>query len=730
MMLSSSQINCNAHVWLAKRVAIVATIFIATRSVANASLVPSISLLSNHNASALLEISTGSSLRRRTRGEDASDFQQQQRNLQGDSSFYQTIGSGALGSQNFMMSVGNPMKGLAGNPDNASLEKWPARLGTTLQLYKRPLDNIILFDPDNTPPGKNTYDWSSIDEMIENANAYQHHIIIRLFIHWPGRPLALPDFLQNKIDLVRYHSDIIPYYGDATLRRVLKSFIVAFGRRYDGNTRIYSIQAGLIGSWGEWHTVGCSFKGEPCLPDYVKDELTQWYAQAFRKTKIQVRYPDNVLAFSNGMGFHDDSFTYTTVGGVYNGGLDKNAIFWTMANAFNTSTFWQNSPMGGEFRPDNAVNIFRPGAYKAGTQYKQDFMVCVRITHSSYVAWIRGYVSGGVGPSPEEENARVASSRLGYNFMIDKIGLYKNSKGNTDMYVYMRQIGVAPFYYDFALHLLCGAEGYAISHARTGIPKSVLLTEGDTYVAVLSDIPAQSCSNTDVELQLKSPYLYDERPIRWAQGTGRVILRNIPFQGDNGSPPPPPPPLPTPVPPPVSIPTTVVLDQRPQPKPSPSIPIPSKPKPKPNPSPYGPKPSPLKSRIPNNEFGIIGNCYLVCAAQGQCPNRAARGKDVGIMFSKEVKEFSLYKVGNALTLRCNVGQNNKNPNLVIKKVVYTWPTDRQSTVTKLPYAMQGNFGTVPVNYLSYKGGKRVNVVAYDGNNVAIGKRTILFKLID
>lgn len=45
-----------------------------------------------------------------------------------------------------------------------------------------------------------------------------------------------------------------PDYEDKNLRRSIKSLVAALGKKYDGDPRIGFITAGLLGTWGEWHT--------------------------------------------------------------------------------------------------------------------------------------------------------------------------------------------------------------------------------------------------------------------------------------------------------------------------------------------------------------------------------------------------------------------------------------------------------------------------------------------
>jgi hypothetical protein len=62
-------------------------------------------------------------------------------------------------------------------------------------------------------------------------------------------------------------------------------------------------------SWnrGEWHT----YPANGLLPDATKRNVYTWYKNAFQQTKLQTRDP--LDAPGGGIGFHDDSFAFSTV---------------------------------------------------------------------------------------------------------------------------------------------------------------------------------------------------------------------------------------------------------------------------------------------------------------------------------------------------------------------------------------------------------------------------------
>ena len=427
-----------------------------------------------------------------------------------------------FGEFNPNVAIGNPMKGLAGNPWANKLEYWPESLKASLGVFKIPLDTVLLQDPD-TVSANEAYNWTVVDEALELVESYHMHGIIRFWVHWPGKPLALPDYMERqpkKVELISTWGDVAPYYGDPIFRDELKKFIMAFGKRYDGDTRLFAIQGGFLGRYGEWHTTGCEYKNDKCLPDYVKDETYGWLSKAFTQTKVQVRYPNHRIAFEGGAGFHDDSYTYTTVGGKANGGFDKNAMFWTMANANSVSEFWKRGPMGGEVRPEN-IDVFKP-SYPGGTEWHQDFMVCATTTHTTYMLHSASFVRGGPGPGDEYNNARFAHVRMGYNFRVDNVAAaLSTNTNNVDLAVTMVQEGVAPFYYPLYLSAYC--EGIKKSSQKI---MSDLHDKGNSAVILLTGVPSTTNCLGSVELKLESPFTYTERPIKWAQGSdGKVILR-------------------------------------------------------------------------------------------------------------------------------------------------------------------------------------------------------------
>jgi hypothetical protein len=113
--------------------------------------------------------------------------------------------------------------------------------------------------------GYDEFDWTRLEKMLDDIAARGHQTVFRIFLEYPGKKGAVPEFLVN--DGLKVHKYLntntqplpraqveTPDYEDQNLRRSLKTFIAALGKRYDGDPRIGFITAGLLGTWGEWHT--------------------------------------------------------------------------------------------------------------------------------------------------------------------------------------------------------------------------------------------------------------------------------------------------------------------------------------------------------------------------------------------------------------------------------------------------------------------------------------------
>jgi hypothetical protein len=162
---------------------------------------------------------------------------------------------------------------------------------------------------------------------------------------------------------------------------------------------------------------------------------------------LLIRYPNKTGSFSPAalpIGYHDDSFAFSTIAPPSWHFLGQ------MAEARETNK-WRTQPIGGEVRPEvqrcmwdtNQTNCVPAG---------QEFARCVDLTHASWML-NQGAFSPGLTGDPKML-ALAGSARLGYELYVSNAVLVDASvSGPLQVSVELRNIGVAPFYYNWPVQL-------------------------------------------------------------------------------------------------------------------------------------------------------------------------------------------------------------------------------------------------------------------------------------
>ena len=328
---------------------------------------------------------------------------------------------------------GNPLKGFV--PFDGSTASFPY----SMEWFYIPVSAV--------QTGMNTFDWTALDSHLNAISSRGHQAVFRFYLDYPAMPTGVPQFLINggltMNSYSEYGGGLCPNYSDQNLRTAIKNFIAALGARYDGNSKVGFITAGLLGFWGEWHCYpydSDTSDGKPNWEpsDIVKNEILTAFDNAFNKTPLLLRYPAANAPNMN-FGYHDDSFVWETL----------NTNSWNFVPrlvAAGVQNKWQQQPIGGELRPEIQDTIFENSTWTGGNGEK--WTDCVNATH---VTWlmneaIKRYSYG----STEYNNAITAAKQMGYDFRIEK-AYYDNLSGSSSsLYVGIdiKNIGTAPFYYD------------------------------------------------------------------------------------------------------------------------------------------------------------------------------------------------------------------------------------------------------------------------------------------
>lgn len=351
--------------------------------------------------------------------------------------------------------VENPLKGLVPYAGDGR-DQFPH----TLEFDYLPLSALVL--------DHERYDWKPLDQLLNGIAARGHQAVFRIYLEYPGRKGVIPPFLVREgLKVHRYLNTNTqpeppaeietPDYGDPKLRRVLQQFIAALGRRYDGDARIGFLTAGLLGTWGEWHTYP---REELFAGKAVQAEVLAAYEAAFRQTPVLLRYPagdaDPRLTSTarRKFGYHDDSFAWAT---LHTGKRDEEWFYMTALRAAGPAALerWKTHPIGGEIRPEAWGQVFdaRPANPKI-----QNFRQCVEATH---VSWLMD--SGMFEKRQNAERVRRAETevrRMGYEFHVPAVTVGPAAGGKLRVKVELENRGVAPFYYPWRARFgVLNAEG-------------------------------------------------------------------------------------------------------------------------------------------------------------------------------------------------------------------------------------------------------------------------------
>jgi hypothetical protein len=402
----------------------------------------------------------------------------------------------------------NPLKGFIpfydayGSADTPIVNDFPH----SMEYFYVPLRNLMN-DPDSF-----TFE-TGMEPQLQSIISRGHQAVMRVYLDYPTRPTGIPQFLLDEGLKVHHYThfgnslqrtdSVSPDYDDPNLVKALETFIAAFGEKYDGDPRIGFIEIGLVGFWGEWHTwpqdgntqetaVLKSLpnpKEENWMPsDATQERIIKAYDDAFNKTRILMRYPmlppngqqsgpgrlEKYGSLKYNIGYHDDSFAYTTLFGEdwyfmgkmeWSGAIDK----------------WKTEPIGGELRPEIQLSVWSNPPIRHDVE---NFTATVDGTH---VSWLIAHaiftVKSVTSDTAVYKQALAGARHMGYEFYVSAVRL-PDITTNSPLEVSLRvqNTGVAPFYYDWPVELgVLDSSGKLITTYQSDWKiTSILPAEGNT----------------------------------------------------------------------------------------------------------------------------------------------------------------------------------------------------------------------------------------------------------
>lgn len=376
--------------------------------------------------------------------------------------------------------------------------------------------------------GYDEFDWRPLEKMLDEIAGRGNQAVFRVYLEYPKRRGVIPEFLRR--DGLKIHqylntntqplppADVeTPDYEDKNLRRSLKSFIAALGKKYDGDPRIGFITAGLLGTWGEWHNHP---RNDLFASKAVQQEVMDAYEAAFKVTPVLLRYPagenndrQKAKNADRPFGYHDDSFAWATLD---TGKKSDSWFYMSLLKAAGPQAEdkWKTHPIGGEIRPEAWGMVFDE---QPEEKRIQNFRQCVEATH---VTWLMdsGMFKKGQ-PAERIERAKREVQRMGYEFHAPAVTIGPVSDGKLKVSLEVENRGVAPFYYDWKPEFGLLTGGRAVKTAA-GAGRLTGLLPGDRPRVWADTLDVRGLPPGVYTLAVRVPNpLPSGKPIRFANAT-------------------------------------------------------------------------------------------------------------------------------------------------------------------------------------------------------------------
>ena len=363
--------------------------------------------------------------------------------------------------------------------------------------------------------GPNEFDWTAIESLLNDVQSRGNQSIVRVYLEYPGQKNLIPKFLvDGGLKVHKYMCTNTepakpietPNYEDPNLQKTLKQFIVAFGKKYDGDPRLVYITAGLLGTWGEWHTYP---KNELWASKETQAIVLDAYQQAFKSTPVLLRYPagkedwDQVENQSRNFGYHDDSFAWAT---LPTGKQDDDWFFQTKLIKAKATEKWKTHPIGGEVRPEawGCCHDEKPCTPKG-----QGFAECRDVTH---VTWLMESGMFEKKSSPQRlKRATEDARKMGYEFFVESASVVALKNDDHQLKVVIKNTGIAPFYHSgWPLELRAGTDSTASTLATKWELTEILPGQSKTFEMKVSFDAANG-----FEIRVPNP-MKKGKPLRFA----------------------------------------------------------------------------------------------------------------------------------------------------------------------------------------------------------------------
>ncbi len=233
-------------------------------------------------------------------------------------------------------------------------------------------------------------------------------------------------------------------YDSPAFQERLRRLVAKLGEAWDNDPRIFAVQMGLIGYWGEQH--------HPAPTAEQRRLLTEAFQKAFRNKPVLVRHTDPEF-MEAGFGIYYDTFANLSREPPTG---PKDQLPWQATHVY--PELWKRGPIEGEveYNWQKQRESAKPAETFGRTPdetmkvpaYRRYMIDKIRRYHASYLGWITGYAD-----SDREVLAGAAELQkaFGYRFVLDSASYPLTVQPGTKIQLKLtaRNTGSAPFYLDW-----------------------------------------------------------------------------------------------------------------------------------------------------------------------------------------------------------------------------------------------------------------------------------------
>jgi len=233
-------------------------------------------------------------------------------------------------------------------------------------------------------------------------------------------------------------------YDSPAFQSRLKALVAKLGQAWDEDPRIFAVQMGLIGYFGEHHN--------PAPTAEQRRLLAEAFKKAFKHKPVLVRHNDAEF-MQAGFGIYYDTFANLSREPP-NGPKDQ--FPWQATYVY--SNIWKHAPIEGEVeynwqkqresaKPEETFGR-TPDETMTVPAYRRYMIDKIRRYHASYLGWISGYNASN---RDVLEGAAELQKAFGYRFVLDSVSYPLSVQPGNKLTVKLivRNTGSAPFYLDW-----------------------------------------------------------------------------------------------------------------------------------------------------------------------------------------------------------------------------------------------------------------------------------------